>query len=186
MAQYVTKVRTEHGDLQIDYNALANKPASLPANGGNADTVDGKHASYFASAADVEELQTSFNEVLNETINKTINEINVKINETSTQLNEVSTKIDSVSTEEINYISGVTGNVQEQLDGKASSSHEHSADDVTSGTLPIARGGIGSSDGATGLKNLFAAGGTVLSSNQYGTDFPTNNLTAGMLFLKKV
>ncbi len=33
-----------------DYNALSNKPAiptSLPANGGNADTVDGKHASDF-------------------------------------------------------------------------------------------------------------------------------------------
>ena len=26
MAQYVTKIRTESGDLQIDYNALANKP----------------------------------------------------------------------------------------------------------------------------------------------------------------
>ena len=41
------------------YNDLTNKPtipsipASLPANGGNADTLDGKHASAFASAAHV-------------------------------------------------------------------------------------------------------------------------------------
>lgn len=28
MSQYVTKIRTESGDLQIDYNALANLPKS--------------------------------------------------------------------------------------------------------------------------------------------------------------
>ncbi len=32
------------------YNDLSDKPTSLPANGGNADTVDGKHASDFATA----------------------------------------------------------------------------------------------------------------------------------------
>ncbi len=46
------------------YNDLTNKPtiptipSSLPANGGNADTVDGYHASDFASASDVSTLQT--------------------------------------------------------------------------------------------------------------------------------
>ena len=34
------------------YNDLTNRPASLPANGGNADTVDGKHASDFIPATD--------------------------------------------------------------------------------------------------------------------------------------
>lgn len=29
MAKYITKIRTEEGDLQIDYNALANLPASV-------------------------------------------------------------------------------------------------------------------------------------------------------------
>lgn len=33
-----------------DFEDLRNKPTSLPANGGNADTVDGKHASDFAAA----------------------------------------------------------------------------------------------------------------------------------------
>ena len=32
MAQYITKVRTEQGDLQIDYNALANVPAFISTN----------------------------------------------------------------------------------------------------------------------------------------------------------
>lgn len=43
------------------YDDLEDKPAiptTLPANGGNADTVDGKHASDFALASDVAALQT--------------------------------------------------------------------------------------------------------------------------------
>lgn len=39
-----------------NYNDLNDKPiipTSLPANGGNSDTVDGKHANEFASATDV-------------------------------------------------------------------------------------------------------------------------------------
>ena len=31
MSEYITKVRTVSGDLQIDYNALANLPISLSA-----------------------------------------------------------------------------------------------------------------------------------------------------------
>lgn len=41
-----------------NYNDLTNKPASLPANGGNADTVDNKHASDFATVESVDMLQT--------------------------------------------------------------------------------------------------------------------------------
>ena len=78
MAEYITKIRTENGDMQIDYNALANLPkiptiesigaaskthkhtkseitdfpTSLPANGGNADTLGGKQASDFVLASD--------------------------------------------------------------------------------------------------------------------------------------
>lgn len=71
--------------------------------------------------------------------------------------------------------------------------HIHDAADVTSGTFSIARiptitvakGGTGSTNGATGLKNLFAAGNTVLSSYQYGTSLPTAG-TKGRIFFKKV
>lgn len=53
------------------------------------------------------------------------------------------------------------------------------------GTLAVGNGGTGSSNGATGLKNLLAAGNTVLSSYQYGTSLPTAG-TKGRIFFKKV
>jgi hypothetical protein len=46
------------------YNNLTGKPTiptTLPANGGNADTVDGKHANSFATASSVSTLQTLVN-----------------------------------------------------------------------------------------------------------------------------
>lgn len=54
-----------------------------------------------------------------------------------------------------------------------------------SAPLPIANGGTGAANGATGLKNLFAAGNTVLSSYQYGASLPTAG-TKGRIFFKKV
>ena len=52
-------------------------------------------------------------------------------------------------------------------------------------TVTIAKGGTGATTGANALKNLFAAGATILSSNQYGTSLPST-ATAGRLFFKKV
>ena len=52
-------------------------------------------------------------------------------------------------------------------------------------TVTIAKGGTGATDGATAIKNLLAAGATILSSNQYGTSLPST-ATAGRLFFKKV
>lgn len=51
----------------------------------------------------------------------------------------------TATTTELNHLDGVTSNVQTQLDGKASSSHAHSAGDITSGTLNIARIPVGNS-----------------------------------------
>lgn len=174
---YVTKVRTEKGDMQIDYNALANKPTSLPANGGNSDTVDGKHADYFASASDVKKLEEDFN--------SDIQEVSTQLENTITKLSGVEEKLGNVSTTEFSHVIGVTSNIQTQLDGKAPSVHEHSTSDITSGVLPIERGGIDASNGADGLKNLFAAGSTILSEHQYGEELPEAGV-AGRLFLKKV
>lgn len=56
--------------------------------------------------------------------------------------------------------------------------------------IPMANGGTNATNGAVGLKNLFAAGYTVLSSKQYGDDFPAgythSSSTKGTFFLKKV
>ena len=51
--------------------------------------------------------------------------------------------------------------------------------------VPIANGGTNASDGATGIKNLFADGITVLSSYQYGDTLPEAG-TVGRIFFKKL
>lgn len=52
-----TSIGAAEEDHVHNYNDLTNKPTSLPANGGNSDTVDGKHASDFATSADITMLQ---------------------------------------------------------------------------------------------------------------------------------
>jgi hypothetical protein len=209
MAQYITKIRTESGDKQIDYNALANLPSqptleslgaasvehthspesigaaaaehthtkenitdfptSMPANGGDADTVDGKHADDFATVSDFEALQAQVDEL------------------------DVGALGITASVEELNHLGGVAENVQDQLDNKADKQHEHDASDVASGTFDIARmpvmtmqyGGIGATNGAEGLANLFAAGATMLSAYQYGDELPEAG-NVGRIFFKKL
>ena len=84
----------------------------------------------------------------------------------------------------------LTGNGTSALNNVATASgafYATSANGVPKfGILPVAQGGTGAADGATGLKNLFAAGSTVLSSHQYGTSLPTTGFTAGRIFFKKV
>lgn len=57
---------------------------------------------------------------------------------------------------ELNYVDGVTSNIQTQLNNKASSSHNHSASEITSGTLPVARGGTGATTADAALISLGA------------------------------
>lgn len=62
---------------------------------------------------------------------------------------------------------------------------------ATEDVLPLAKGGTNSTDGATGLENLFAAGYTVLSYNQFGDKFPDETDASytrkiGTIFFKKV
>ena len=110
---------------------------------------------------------------------------------TAEDLNKISEL--TAHSEELNYLSGTTKNIQEQLNSKASNTHKHDASDINSGTLdtsiipvtPMDKGGTGSSNGATGLNNLFAAGPTVLSAYQYGDSLPAAG-TVGRIFFKKV
>ena len=60
----------------------------------------------------------------------------------------------TASAAELNYMDGVTSNVQTQLNGKAASSHNHSAANITSGTLAVARGGTGVTANPSMLTNL--------------------------------
>lgn len=57
--------------------------------------------------------------------------------------------------------------------------------DTEARITPIVNGGTNASDGATGLKNLFASGETVLSSYQYGDELPEAG-TVGRIFFKKL
>ena len=85
--------------------------------------------------------------------------------------------------------SGSAAAVQTKLDthtANKNNPHQVTAEQIgaLSGIVPLTNGGTGATDGATGLKNLFAAGTTVLSSNQYGDTLPDAS-TVGQLFFKK-
>lgn len=56
---------------------------------------------------------------------------------------------------ELNYMDGVTSNVQVQLDSKASSGHTHSGSDITSGTVSASRLPV-ASNSASGIINTSA------------------------------
>ena len=66
-------------------------------------------------------------------------------------------------------IFGVTGTYESELDS----------------VVPMELGGTGAEDGAEGLANLFAAGPTVLSAEQYGDELPPAG-TPGRIFFKRV
>lgn len=96
------------------------------------------------------------------------------ITATAAELN----KLDGVTATatEINYIDGVTSNIQTQLNGKAASSHNHSASNITSGTLPLSRGGTGGAS-ATAARTSLGALNLVISSSE-----PTGQNTGDVWF----
>lgn len=66
----------------------------------------------------------------------------------------------TVSNTEFGYLDGVTAGIQSQIDGKAATSHTHSATDITSGTLSTAR--LPSSIDAANI------GGGTVSNTEFG------------------
>lgn len=104
------------------YNDLSDKPsiptipASLPANGGNADTVDGKHASDFASASHTHSAVTTSAAGLMSAADKT------KLDGIATGANKIT--VDSaLSSSSTNPVQNKVINTA--LAGKAASSHNH-------------------------------------------------------------
>lgn len=75
----------------------------------------------------------------------------------------------TATAEELNYMDGVTSNVQTQLNGKAASSHNHSAANITSGTLAVAQGGTGVTTEDALVQKIFNSASTPkASATQYG------------------
>lgn len=151
MADLVKKIRTESGDLQIDYNALANLPkyaassyaggAATSANKLNTNAGSTTKPVYFANGVPVE---------IGYTIAKSVPS-DAKFTDTTYTLSSFGI---TATAAELNYCDGVTSNIQTQLNGKAASSHNHAASNITSGTLAVARGGTGVTANPSMLTNL--------------------------------
>lgn len=89
--------------------------------------------------------------------------------------------VSAVTVAELGYVSGATSGIQAQLNGKAATSHTHSAADITSGTLAIARGGtgtgtapgdgkllIGKTDGSYAVVNLTQGANITITNSDGG------------------
>lgn len=211
MSGLVTGIRTQNGVSKIDYNALENKPqekystlekeklAGIDEGATNTTIVDGLTSTSTTSA-----LSAKQGKVLNDKIETKQATVigaatTIVVNDLTTNralISDSSGKIavSAVTSTELGYLDGVTSKIQSQLDAKAASAHEQSAITITSGTLdsarlptvPMTKGGTNATTGKAGLKNLFAAGATILSSYQFGDELPTDDYTNGRIFFKKV
>ena len=97
---------------------------------------------------------------------------NLGVTATAAELNKLDGA--TVTVTEINRLDGVTSNIQTQLNGKAATSHNHSASNITSGTLPITRGGTGSTTASGACSNL---GAVTISTSQTITGTKTFTAT---------
>lgn len=163
MANYITRIRTESGDLPIDYNALANLP--IP------DTTLDKSGSFADAKA----------------VGDQIDSINARI--TQIQGGDALAGV-TINGKKLSDNPQLTLSASDV--GAAPTVHEHKMSDIKSGVLSITQGGTNSSDGSTGLKNLLAAGAMILSDYQYGTSakFETlkeqGNAAKGQIFFVRV
>lgn len=161
MAEYVKGIRTDQGNMQIDYNSLANLPnyAGSSSAGGAATSANKLTNSRTIQTNLGSGSAVGFNGTTNITpgVTGTLPVANGGTGAT-TAAGVLSNLGITATATELNYVDGVTSNVQSQLNGKAPSSHNHSADNITSGTLPIARGGTGATTVAGALTNLGGIG----------------------------
>jgi hypothetical protein len=218
MAQLITRIRTESGDLQIDYNALANLPDTPTPESIGASPSDHKHTVDEIGAApadhthELESLGAASDSEIKELLNNksdsnhehnyagsstpggaaaSANKINTDAGDSVTPVYFSNGVPVECSLAEMNTATAtkLAAPVTIQMNLSSSSATDFDgSENVTpgvTGVLPIENGGIGSSDGAVGLSNLFAAGVTVLSANQFGTSLPSAG-TAGRVFFKKV
>lgn len=164
MAEYITKLRTENGDLPIAYDSLYGKPTPVVP---SASAITGQFA-------DAKAVYTQI-----DNINKRITEI------------QGGDDLAGITVNGQSFVDGKLTLIPSHI-GAATEEHNHKMSDVTEGVLPITQGGTNASTGSEGLKNLLASGPMILSSNQYGSKIQFEALkeagtaTTGQIFFVKV
>ena len=159
----ISKITIDAVEYDIKDATARSLISELGNSGSNADMLDGMHASEFATVGHThDEATTSEGGFMSKTDKSALDNLKTLVGTTS-----------------------VADQITNAITNKAEKEHTHSMSDL-SGTLTISKGGIGASDGATGLKNLLAAGNTILSSYQYGDELPpTSEATLGRIFFVK-
>lgn len=114
------------------------------------------------------------------TFNYQINNASACLTELQTEVSELDTALNTLNNQAIKGISGngeiITPDSSKIVHlnayniGAAAASHEHSAADITSGTLPVERGGTGATTAAEARKNLDIMHAVCLYENQSGTN----------------
>lgn len=205
MAEYVTKIRTEKGDMQIDYRALANLPDAPTLGSIGAAPKEHTHTleSLGAMSSDVE-IPTKTSQLENDsgfktTDNNTTYELSKSGNTitltgsdgSTTSVTETDTTYDlssfgiTATAQELNTLDGITVTVDElnYCDGLSSNIQDQldgkSASGHTHSYLPLSGGTL---TGQLKIKTIVLTSGT---SGVYGTSLPSAG-TAGRLFFKKV
>lgn len=169
------KASTSHTHTKSE---ITNFPTSLPANGGNASTVNGhtvqsnvpQNAKFTDTVYDDSEIKTAISGK-QATITggaSTITSSNLTANRAL--ISNASGKVGAsvVTSTELAYLRGLTGNVQTQLNGKASTNHTHTKEDIT--------------DFPSSMKNpnslTIKGNGTILTDGTYdGSVAKTVNIT---------
>jgi hypothetical protein len=155
------------GNGFIDISQVNNTLTFSKADGTSTSaTISLKDLGITTSVADINNLNTTINNI-NTTLNSKVPNTRKVNNKTlSTDITLSASDVGAVPTSRTVNNKALNSNITLSASdvGARPSTWIPSASDITSGTLAIARGGTGASKGADGLKNLFAAGNTILSS----------------------